>query len=109
MQTDLEIGKGRMRIWVTKYALTKGIKVYDNATIDEDNPQHVTAPSNEWGALNREVSYRGEGSNWHRSEGSALERAEDMRQSKIKALKKQAAKLEKMTIPTVYVKYEPDE
>jgi hypothetical protein len=42
------------------------------------------------------TKYHSEGIEWHRTESSAIARAEEMRLAKIASLKKQIAKLEKM-------------
>ena len=40
--------------------------------------------------------YHGEGKDWHRTKDSAIKQAEEMKQAKIKSMKKQLDKLENM-------------
>jgi hypothetical protein len=80
-------GNKRMRVYITKYALTGGIKLV-------------------WGELfaeGRAVKYGkhfesafGEGRQWHRTFEEAKKRAEEMREAKIASLRKAIAKLEKL-------------
>lgn len=76
-----------MKVWITKYALTKGIIETEIAlqegvwTIFENNIYMYT---NE------------RGKHWHTAYKRAKLRAEEMRQKKIASLKKQIEKLEKL-------------
>ena len=74
-----------MKVWITKYALTKGI-----FTANAD----VVAPG--MIKVSQGVYYHGRGRDWHESFSDAQRRAYDMRDEKIKSLKKMIAKLEKM-------------
>lgn len=81
-------------IYVTRYALTEGIQRYENAEhCVGTNPGMVRVR----GAGPLPLFLHGEGKDWHRTPESALKRAEQMRQAKIASLKKQLAKLEKLT------------
>lgn len=73
-------------IWVSKYALTKGILKVENAETSDDFPII---------AMCGYVSYYG--NDWHRTEAEAIARAEEMRVAKIKSLEKQITKLRAMT------------
>ena len=75
-----------MRIWNTKYALTRGIV--------EQEATQVSMTT----VKNGVVSYlHGEGKEWHRTQESAVIRAEEMRTKKIAQIKRKIAKLEAMT------------
>ncbi len=74
------------KIFVSKYALTKGILEMD-ATIKEDM---AVVPSL-WGA---QYFHKGE---WHLDKDAAVNQAEQMRHSRIVSLKKSIQKLEKIS------------
>lgn len=76
-----------MKIFNTKYALTKGIMEQDAS--DRGNGVVMVSPY---------LYLCGEGKEWHRTRQEAIARAEAMRQSKIASLKKKLAKLENMKI-----------
>jgi len=77
-----------MKVWVTKYALTEGIRELD-VEIYEDT---LSIVSYRGGYL---VEYfHGEGKDWHKTEDAAKTRAEQMRVKKIQALKKSITRLE---------------
>lgn len=78
-----------MKIWVTTYALTEGIKEYDA------KPTHQ--PVMMEFAPNRYVLR--EGKNWHRTYEAALDKAEHIRLAKICSLRVQIAKLEALRFP----------
>lgn len=64
-----------MKVWITKYALTRGI-------IETDNLNDC---------------YSGKGYSWiHYDKEAAIQKSEEMRQKKIASLKKQIEKLEEM-------------
>lgn len=73
-----------MRVWITKYALSKGIFECEAEVCSDINPAMIDARSHGY--------YHGH--DWHRSYDAAVVRAEDMRRAKIKSLEKQLAKLE---------------
>lgn len=77
-----------MKVWITKYALSDGIKELEVAQSD-DFPDMVYGKS-------LTGCYHGEGKEWHRTYELATVRANEMRQDKIASLKKQIKKLEKM-------------
>lgn len=74
-----------MKAWITKYALTCGIgriecKEVGSGMIKDYQQKYPTY-------------YHGEGREWHRTFESAVQKANDMKKLKIKALNKQIAKL----------------
>lgn len=78
-----------MKVFITKYALTSGIK--------EIEAEETTIPGMIKDTGQRFTSmYHTEGKDWHRTIESAVKRAEDMRDRKIASLKKQLGKLENM-------------
>lgn len=84
-----------MKVWITKYALSKGIfaqEVTPCQFMNSGRVFYVPEGRPEW---QREYA-NGEGKEWHRTRESAIARAEEMRTAKIASLKKQIAKLEKM-------------
>lgn len=79
------MSKEMIMVWCTKKALTKGVE-YLSGYIVNNSFYHKEY----FGVF-------GEGKNWHRTKEGAIERAEQMRLNKIKALKKQIEKLEKIS------------
>lgn len=75
-----------MIIWITKYALTKGIYTLN---VKECKDGIVKGPGT-WDF------YHGEGKDWHRTPEAATNKALEMRRKKIEWLKRQIAKLEKI-------------
>ena len=80
-----------MKVWITTHALTSGIRVID---AELGSGENTVFWKNE-GAWGMSSAY-GEGKNWHRSEDSALKRAENMRKNKIVSLRLALSKYEKM-------------
>lgn len=79
-----------MKAWITKYALTKGI--YEiTGYLSIHSPGMIVDDQNPWHG-----HYHGEGVEWHRRWEDAVVRALEMRDAKIKALRKQITKLEKI-------------
>ena len=78
-----------IKVWVTKYALTKGI---------------ITLDCHEPGPLNREDmisiggydTAKGDGIEWHRTQESAAASAELMRKKRIKSINKQLKRLKSL-------------
>lgn len=69
-----------MKVWVTKYALTSGIKELE-VEYSKETPSMVVGKA--W-----DEYYNGEGREWHRTYESAVAWAEEMRLKKIESLKK---------------------
>lgn len=82
-----------MKIYVTKYALTEGIEVYERKEPSDDLNGMITVVNSK--AMNK-VSYF-HGKDWHLTQSEAQDRAEIMRVAKIASLRKSIDKLEKMT------------
>ncbi len=74
-----------MKVWVTKYALTKGIEEKE-VKVSESSPSMVSVGWFE--------TYHGEGKDWHHTRESAVARAENMRQDRLKSLRKSILELE---------------
>lgn len=73
-----------MKIWSTKYCLTEGITEHD--VPEPDGGRVVTG--------GRYILYlHGEGRDWHKSEGAAIERAYEIKTKKLKSLSKQIKKV----------------
>ncbi|WP_129141486.1 hypothetical protein [Modicisalibacter coralii] len=81
-----------MKVWITSYSMTAGIREYD---VPDDSVTDSGAlffrPSPD--SFMDHVPAK----HWHRDRESAIAAAEDMRQRKIKSVKKQLAKLEAMS------------
>ena len=77
-----------MKVWITKYALTRGILEMECAQFGDISVKEVGNPFPTY--------YHGEGNEWHRTKESAIRKAEEMRQKKIESLKKQIKKFEEM-------------
>lgn len=76
-----------MKVWITKYALSKGIFTVD-AEISQRGMAIVRGVNGNF--------YHGEGREWHRSEDGAIARANQMCAAKIVSLASQLRKLEQM-------------
>lgn len=77
-----------MKVWITKYALTRGVFEMEVKSQSEDG---TAVYGKSW-----DDYYRGEGREWHRTKVSAIKKAEEMRQKKIASLLKQIEKLKQM-------------
>lgn len=77
-----------MKVWITKYALSKGIK--EKEVEQSDSFPEIVRRKDFYD------SYYGEGKEWHRTKESALAKAEEMRKKRIASLRKQIEKLEKL-------------
>jgi hypothetical protein len=84
----------KVKIWITKYALSEGIIVIDDAEVSECQPSIAGVRSP--GCYGMWVYYHGK--DWHRTPEEAEARAEDIRIAKIESLKKQIAKLSERRI-----------
>ena len=82
-----------MKIWITKYALTQGIIEKDNAEIcTEIDPHMVSVP---WeNCLNGKCTFHK--GDWFTDHVDAVLEATRLKYNRIKSLKKQIAKLEKL-------------
>ena len=77
-----------MKVWITKYALSRGIFEMDAERQSEDGK---SVYGKAW-----EQCYHGQGVEWHKTKAAAIARAKEMRKKKIASLKKQIEKLENM-------------
>jgi hypothetical protein len=77
--------------WLTRHALNNGVRKarVKLCSAAADMVEVVGSRYAEY--------YHGEGRDWHRTESSAIARAEKMRAAKILSSRKQIAKLEKLT------------
>ena len=78
-----------MEVFVTKYALTKGIEKLTVMEMDGSPSIVKTMPP-------YSRYFHGEGKDWHRQEWQAKAQAKHMKTKKIASLKKAIEKLEKM-------------
>jgi hypothetical protein len=78
-----------MKVFITKYALTKGI-IEGEAKPTGIPGMIQVAGQPSW------VYFRGEGRDWHRTREGALNRAEEIRIKKLKSLDNQIKKLSKL-------------
>ncbi len=86
-----------MKVWITKYALTKGIMEEDAAEISSNSPR-ICSVEYDHGNYSTKGYYHGD--DWHTTKDAALNRAEQMRLAKIASLKKSISNLEKLTFST---------
>ena len=77
--------KEMITVWCTKHALTKGVEYLSGYIVNNSF------------YCKEYFGFHGEGEDWHRTKEQAIARAEQMRLNKIKALKKQIEKLEKLS------------
>lgn len=80
-----------MKVYITKYALTEGITEKE-VELCQTNFDMVQTKD----GMRFNCYYHGEGKEWHRTWESAVARAEEMRQKKIKSVEKQLEKLKNM-------------
>jgi hypothetical protein len=73
-------------VWITRYALTTGIKKYAKARRDIQRPGMIS--------IGYACYHRPD---WHCNAKDALARAEDMRKKKIESLRRQLIKMERKT------------
>ena len=80
-----------MKVWITKYALTEGI--YSSEAAACSSPHMIVIKGD---SINKSDQYfhRGE---WFESRSDACDAADDMRERKIKSLRKQIARLEELS------------
>jgi len=78
-----------MKVWITKYAFTKGIQIVEGRISNIGSGSMFCYRQNGY-----DCSAHGEGRDWHRTQESAIRRVEAMRVNKIASLKKSIAKLE---------------
>lgn len=91
---DLETKDESIKAWVTKYALTAGIKCVEGKVRHSVDSEMLS-----YGIGIGQCVFRNE---WQRTPEAALARAEEMRKAKIASLKKSITKLEalELVVPT---------
>jgi len=78
-----------VKVWITKYALSKGIFEAEAESSFTPRMAKITSPNwPKWPYFH--------GEEWHTTKEAAVKKAEKMRLARIESLKKQIAKLEKM-------------
>lgn len=77
-----------MRVWITKYALTRGIFEMDVESQSEDGKAVYGKAWNQ--------CFHGQGIEWCKTKAAAIARAEEMRRKKIASLKKKIGQLESL-------------
>lgn len=81
-----------MRVWISKYALTRGIIEADATRCSTGDMVKVEKGS----GSDRVIYFHGEGRDWHLTLNGAVAKAEEQRKKKIVVLKKTLSKLERM-------------
>lgn len=84
--------KGIMEVYITKYALTRGIMKKNVEQEGKCMVKHHGKPHFVWGP----TTYYYQRPDWHIDKDKAIKRAERMRTMKIKALKKEIIRLENL-------------
>lgn len=74
--------QSRMKVWITKYALTKGIEQIDVEISDDGYAYSIGRWRTQYPP-----------GDWHRTEAAAIKRADEMRLVRIASLEKQITKL----------------
>ena len=85
---------GITKVWISKYALERGIFEIEGLELGEEynNSFAVKIPNR---SLPKEEYFIQNG-DWHKTKESAVKKAEEMRNEKIKSLKSEIESLEKM-------------
>ena len=78
-------------VWVSKYALTDGIRHHENVKRSLDAPDMIVVEISPRGT----IYFHGEGKNWHLTPYAAKVRAKEMAEKKVASLKKQMKKAKK--------------
>lgn len=81
-----------MKVYVTKYALSKGIIVMDAELCNAGAGDMIKELNS-----SRNRYFHGKGRDWHETHDLAIKRAEEMKGNKIKYLHNQLNKLNKLT------------
>jgi hypothetical protein len=82
-----------MIVWITKYALTKGILVGEGRFCGQGSM--IEVPS-----ISRYALFHTEGRDWHRTAAAAVARAEQMRDATIKSLQRRISRLQNLSFET---------
>lgn len=84
--------RDHFKVYVTKYALSTGIIVISDVEWCTDISEQMVS----YKLRDNNITQILHSPDWHRTPETALARAEEMRQAKIKSIKKQLTKLEKL-------------
>lgn len=79
-----------MKVWITKYALSRGIFEKDAELCPGTEGRMISVRSDHWGS---EIYHKPD---WHESEQEAIQRAVIMAKNKQSTLQKQIVKVEKL-------------
>ena len=82
-----------MKVWITKYALTKGIREAD-ASVVEEHPNMIEIKRGSSPGYLGEYFHKGE---WYDTREAAVKQAENMRKSKVISIEKQLARIKALT------------
>jgi hypothetical protein len=86
-----------MKVWISKYALTRGIYAVESATIPREGDIKFTATVAVDGPPHLiPIGRTYKQNEWHLTKKEAIKRADIMRENKIRALEKQIYKLKHM-------------
>jgi len=77
-----------MKVWISKYALTKGIYQLE---VDHMSDDEKSVYGRSW-----DECFHGKNKEWHIEKESAIARAEDMKKKKIDSLRKKIEELESL-------------
>lgn len=80
-----------MKVFITKHALTAGIEEVEAEICSNVNAGMICVGKRGWTCSKY---FHGEGRQWHRTRESAIKKAVEIRDSRIRSLKKQIQELE---------------
>ena len=84
-------------VFITKYALTEGIRQVDVESCEQNTGMRVCKSN---GPCSREY-FHNEGKDWHKTFEGAKQRAEQMKENKIKSLKKSMARINSLSFDSL--------
>jgi len=82
-----------MKVWITKYALSKGILVEEVELTTHEMVSVVKTEPKDYGPT---VYFHGKGRDWHETYEDAKTKAETMRTKKIASLERQISRLKRL-------------
>ena len=80
-----------MKVWITKYALSRGIFEFD---VDEPDPEYPNTILLRF-VLGHQYCH-GEGRDWHRTRKAAIQRAKAMAKAQLKVMEKKALQMQRL-------------
>ena len=83
------------KVWITKYALTDGVKVAFNATVESEISASLLSVPSKGGMNGTFLVHK---PHWHQTEAETMARLEKMVLAKLKSVEKQKAKLEALLV-----------